>query len=86
MSKKSEIKFSNLRAEMGRNGVTIQGIADLIDVNRNTASHKLSGKSPITLSEAFKIEQALFPGTGIRYLFAELLDDCRLPSEVQPGA
>lgn len=74
MPKKSEIKFSNLRAEMGRNGITIQEIADLIEVNRNTASHKLSGKTPITLSEAFKIERTYFPGTGIPYLFAELLN------------
>ena len=77
MSKQNAIMFSNLRAEMARQRVTINGIADVIGVNRITASNKLSGKTPITLAEAFKIEETYFPGSDIRYLFAELIDDVR---------
>lgn len=70
----NSIKFSNLRAEMARNGVTLQDIGKTLCVNRDTASRKLSGKSPITLAEAFSIVNNLFPSCDIRYLFCELLD------------
>lgn len=66
--------FSNLRAEMARKQITIQEIAKAIGVGRDTASQKLSGKTPITLTEAFKIEELYFPDSDVRYLFAELLD------------
>lgn len=74
MARQNNIAYSNLRAEMARERVTIQSIADAIGVGRYTASQKLSGKSPITLAEAFKIEKTYFPGSDIRYLFSELLD------------
>jgi len=77
MSRQSNIIFSNLRAEMARNRITIQGIADIIGVGRDTASQKLSGKTPITLAEAFKIEKGYFPDLDVRYLFAELLSDAK---------
>lgn len=71
----SNIEFSNLRAEMARKGVTVQEIADLIGVNRDTVSRKLSRKSPLNLSEAFVIERTFFPGLGISYLFEEAMGD-----------
>lgn len=77
MARQNNIVYSNLRAEMARQRVTIQGIADAIGVGRDSASQKLSGKTQITLAEAFKIEEAYFPGSDVRYLFAELLDDVR---------
>lgn len=75
MALPANIQFSNLRAEMARNGVTVQDIADSISVNRDTAARKLSRKSPITLDEAFKIERKFFKGLGIPYLFSESMDE-----------
>lgn len=80
MGRQNNIMFSNLRAEMARQRVTIQEVANAIGVGRDAASQKLSGKTPITLADAFKIEQAYFPDHDVRYLFAELLNDSR------PGA
>lgn len=77
MARKSNIMFSNLRAEMARKQITIQEIANMIGVGRDAASQKLSGRTPITLAEAFKIEKGYFPDSDVRYLFAELLDDTR---------
>lgn len=74
MARQSNIMFSNLRAEMARKQVTIQEIASTIGVGRDAASQKLSGKTPITLAEAFKIERGYFPDSDVHYLFAELLD------------
>lgn len=70
----NKIVFSNLRAEMARNGVTVQDIGQTLDVNRDTAGRKLSGKSPLTLFDAFRIARKHFPESDIRYLFRELLD------------
>jgi len=77
MARQNNIMFSNLRAEMARQRITIQGIANVIGVGRDATSQKLSGKTPITLSDAFKIEQEFFPDRDVRYLFSELLDDPR---------
>lgn len=77
MGRQNNIMFSNLRAEMARQRVTIQEVANAIGVGRDAASQKLSGKTPITLADAFKIEQKYFPDYDVRYLFAELLDDPR---------
>lgn len=67
------IVFSNLRAEMARNGIAVQDIGSTLGVNRDTAGRKLAGKSPITLSEAFKIAKTHFPDCDVRYLFHELV-------------
>ena len=72
MAYNNNIAFSNLRAEMARSGITIQDIATALNVTRNTASNKLSQKSPLNLDEAFKIERTFFRGLELGYLFAEL--------------
>lgn len=77
MSRKSNIMFSNLRAEMARQQITIQGIANVIGVCRDAASQKLSGKTQITLEEAFKIKRECFPKSDILYLFSELSEETR---------
>lgn len=68
----NKIAFANLRAEMARKGLTIQDIATLWGVNRDTASRKLSKKNQVKLNEAFAIEKEFFPGLSVRYLFHEL--------------
>ena len=73
--KPNGIAYPNLRAEMGRKGVGITDIATALNYNRDTLSRKLSRKSPITLSEAFRIQVVVFPDCDIRYLFATQ-DEC----------
>lgn len=63
------IAYSNLRAEMGRKGISIGEMAEAMSFNRDTLSRKLSRKSPITLEEAFSIQQRLFPELDVNYLF-----------------
>lgn len=77
MARQNNIMFPNLRTEMARKQITIQEIANMIGVGRDAARQKLSGKTPITLEEAFKIENGYFPSSDVRYLFEELLDDTR---------
>ncbi|MDM0796794.1 XRE family transcriptional regulator [Clostridium perfringens] len=69
----SNIIFSNLRAEMARKQITIKKIAELLEINRDTAGRKLSGKAPLYLSEALVINKELFPNKNVTYLFKELV-------------
>ncbi|HAT4162155.1 TPA: XRE family transcriptional regulator [Clostridium perfringens] len=65
--------FSNLRAEMARKQITIKKIAELLDINRDTAGRKLAGKAPLYLSEALLINKELFPNKNVTYLFKEIV-------------
>ena len=67
--KANKIAYRNLRAEMGRNNIGIGEMAKDLRCNRDTLSRKLSGKSPITLEEAFEIQQRFFPDEDVNYLF-----------------
>ena len=69
------IAFSNLRAEMARERITIGEIATALGKARNTVSGKLSRKYPLTLEEATIIKQKFFNDFEIAYLFAEALVD-----------
>ena len=71
ITKVNRIAYPNLRAEMGRKGMTIKDLSDAVSINRDTLSRKLSKKSPIFLREAIQIQMIVFPGMDVRYLFAE---------------
>lgn len=71
----SNIKFSNLRAEMARKEITIKAIAEEVKVTRDTMGSKLAGKRPLYLNEAFVIKRKFFPDKTLSYLFAELLNE-----------
>lgn len=68
------VMYENIRAEMGRKGMTIMDIAKNIGMNRDTLSRKLSGRSCLNLDEAFNIQKTCFPDVPIRVLFKEKLD------------
>lgn len=70
----NNIAFANLRAEMGRNDISIQQIAEGIGMNRDTLGRKLSRKSSLSLQDAFKIAEMFPCSNDIAYLFAECQD------------
>lgn len=61
--------FKNLKAEMARNGITNQNIAEVLDINVCTVSAKLNTYDRLKFSEAKKIQQELFPNCSVDYLF-----------------
>jgi hypothetical protein len=69
---KAKIEFENLRVEMARANIGVKEIAETIGTNRDTASRKLSRKSPIQLAEAFAIRDKYFPELTLSYLFREI--------------
>lgn len=61
--------YGNLKIEMMKRNITIESIAKLLDVHRNSAANKVNGKSHFTIEEAEKIHNVLFPDLEITYLF-----------------
>ena len=43
----------NLKGEMAKNGITIEAIAKLLGIHRNSAANKINGDSSFTPSEKF---------------------------------
>ena len=61
--------YLNLKAEMGRRDVTIESIAQVLDIHRNSVANKLKGDSTFYIDEAIKIRDAFFPDADLSELF-----------------
>lgn len=60
---------SNLKGEMAKKGITIEAIAKLLGIHRNSAANKISGDSSFTIDEAIAIQRNFFPKLTLQYLF-----------------
>lgn len=65
------VPYSNLKAEMAREGVKQIDIAKLLDVREATISEKINGKSAFDIDEAIIIKQTYFPKLPLEYLFSK---------------
>ena len=61
--------YKNLKAEMGRDDVTIESISELLQIHRNSVANKLNGKTTFSIEEAKAIKTAFFPDYTLDYLF-----------------
>ena len=61
---------NNLKGEMAKKNVTIEEIAECLNVHRNSVANKINGRSKFSISEAFKIQKNFFPELEVEYLFA----------------
>lgn len=61
--------YKNLRMVMAGEKVTIDMIAKLLGVHRNTVANKLDGDSEFSFSQAKKIWQTFFPSYDENYIF-----------------
>ena len=61
--------YDNLKALMAIKGITIEAIARLLNVHRNTVSGKLDGESEFTFGQAELIQEMMFPEYNSKYLF-----------------
>ena len=69
--------YGNLKAVMAIKGVTIESMATLLGVHRNTVASKLDGDSEFTFGQAEQIQSIMFPEYSSTYLFRR---DSREPS------
>ena len=63
--------YPNLKAEMARKGLTVEGLSLVSGISFSTLSSKLNGKRKMTYSEAVKIKQALNVDIPLEVLFTE---------------
>jgi len=64
--------YPNVRAEMGRKGLTILALAKETGIRYQTLAEKLKGKSDLTLAEAKNIKRALETDLSLEELFEEV--------------
>ena len=62
--------YSNLKAEMARKDITIESMAQMLGIHRNSVANKLNGASSFTIEEAMKIRSSFLPELEYEYLFA----------------
>lgn len=60
---------ANLRGEMAKRKVSIENIADLLGIHRNSVANKINGNSSFSIDESMKIQDAFFPDLDLKYLF-----------------
>ena len=63
------MRYSNLKAEMARKGISIEEVSKTLDIHRNSVANKINGDTPFTVEEAFKIHDKYFPKLSLDYLF-----------------
>lgn len=59
----------NLRGEMAKRRVSIEDIANLLGIHRNSAANKVNGESPFSFEQSVKIQERFFPDLELKYLF-----------------
>ncbi len=63
------VMYKNLAAEMARKSLSTKEISSVLKISQASTRSKLYGKTELTIAEAFKIRNELFPIMIIDYLF-----------------
>lgn len=61
--------YKNLKQLMAAKGISLDAVATLLGIHRNTVSNKLDGESEFTYGQAELIQEVMFPEYNARYLF-----------------
>ena len=63
--------YKILKGEMAKKDITIEEIAELLNIHRNSVSNKINKNASFTIEEAQKIWEKYFPEMEPKYLFAK---------------
>jgi len=63
--------YLTLKGEMAKRGITIEAIAQLLCIHRNSVANKIKGESSFSIEEATQIRDAFFPTKKIEELFGK---------------
>lgn len=61
--------YDNLKALLTLKGISIDTLAKLLGVHRNTIQNKLDGESEFTIGQAQIIIETMFPEYTYKYVF-----------------
>lgn len=64
-----------IKRAMQSKGISIEAVAAVLNIHRNSASNKINGSTPFTVDEAFKLKATLFPEFDADYLFSDGQDN-----------
>ena len=64
-----KLAYLNLKAEMAKRNISIEDIAQLLKIHRNSVANKINGRSRFTVDEALLIRDTFFPNLSTDYLF-----------------
>ena len=63
--------YLELIGRMAQEKITLEMLATLLGIHRNSASRKVNGKSSFSIAEATLIRDTYFPGEPLETLFAK---------------
>ncbi len=63
--------YRNVKAELARQGLKLEDLAEALNLTIGTVSMKLNGKYPITFREAVRVKAFLRVDTPLEELFKE---------------
>lgn len=63
------MQHSTLIGEMAKRRITIEEIAKLLNIHRNSVANKLGGSTAFTIEEAIWIQETFFPDCNLKELF-----------------
>lgn len=58
-----------LRGEMAKRKISIEEIADFLEIHRNSVANKLNGNSNFSVDESMRLQEKFFPDLDLKYLF-----------------
>ena len=61
--------YRNLKQLMATKGISIDSMASLLRIHRNTVANKLDGESEFTYGQAELIQETMFPEYNAKFLF-----------------
>lgn len=68
------VDLKNLEAEMKRNNISRNDIANLLGISYRTVHSRFNGESEWGYSECVKIRDSYFQGMSLDYLFQPIYD------------
>ena len=54
---------------MAKRKISIESVADLLKIHRNSVANKLNGESSFSIEQAMLIQETFFPDLKVKYLF-----------------
>lgn len=62
---------AGIKTAMQNKGITIEAVASLLKIHRNSASNKVNGETEFSVGEALALQSNMFPEYTMQYLYTE---------------
>lgn len=62
---------AGIKTAMQSKGITIEAVASLLKIHRNSASNKVNGETEFSVREALTLQSNMFPEYTMQYLYTE---------------